>query len=78
MLEDSTPICRRCGLTCEIAHKARRILLSKESGEHVYYHDANALDCYEQARAAGREAFYTTRHQAVDALLAHNDEGKRC
>ena len=55
MLENDTPICRRCGLTCEIPHKARTILLANE---HVYFHDAHAEDCYEQAKAAGKREFY--------------------
>ena len=63
MLEDSTPICRRCGLTCEIPHKASRIRLS---GEHVYYHDAHAEDCYEQAKAAGKAEFYREVYKDVN------------
>lgn len=46
------PICYRCGLTCEIKmHKAIIIQLPKET---VYFHNAHAEDCYEQAKADAR------------------------
>jgi len=60
---DTTPICHRCGLTCERPCKTQVIITPMTT---YYFHDAHAEDCYEQTKAERMAKFISAAASRED------------